>query len=100
MRRAALLSLFAAACAAAQHEPKDPADMPKERGSGTCNAANAKAVIGRMRSDAAAAEAKRLSGAAASRWVPMGAMVTMDYRPDRLNIHLDKDGRILSLDCG
>lgn len=100
MKRAALLSVLAAACTAAQQGPKDPADMPKERPAGACDAAKARGLIGRMRSEAVGAEAKRLAGAAALRWVPMGAMVTMDYRPDRLNIRLDKDGRILSLDCG
>jgi hypothetical protein len=100
VRRALLLPLLAAACMPAQ-PPGDPADSPQERGAGkACNAANAKRLVGRLRSDAAGAEARRLTGAAALRWVPMGAMVTMDYRPDRLNLHLDKDGRILSLACG
>lgn len=103
MKQAPLLALgVLAACTAAQQgHPTDPAEAPQERGTGkACEAAKAKAVIGRLRSDAAGAEAKRLSGAGALRWVPMGAMVTMDYRADRLNLRLDKDGRILSLDCG
>jgi hypothetical protein len=97
-----LLSLLAAGCTTAPQEGRtDPADTPHERGSGgACEAARAKGLIGRTRSDAAGAEAQRLSGAAALRWVPEGAMVTMDYRPDRLNIRLDRNGRIVSLDCG
>ena len=28
------------------------------------------------------------------------SMVTMDYVPDRLNIHVDDDGTIIKQDCG
>jgi hypothetical protein len=65
-----------------------------------CGTARTKALIGRKRSPAVEAEASRLSGAAIVRWVAMGAMVTMDYRPDRLNLRLDRRGRILSANCG
>jgi hypothetical protein len=93
--------LLASACAAPPPHASDPADAPLERGAGrTCAAHKAKVLIGRTRSAKTEAEARRLTGAGAIRWVPMGAMVTMDYRPDRLNIHLDRHGRIRSLDCG
>lgn len=41
----------------------------------------------------------------ATREAPMrvlrpGAMATTDHRPDRLNIHLDADGRVTMLRCG
>jgi hypothetical protein len=65
-----------------------------------CNAAKAKKLVGRKRSPGAEAEALRVTGAASVRWIPMGAMVTMDYRPDRLNLRLDRKGRILSASCG
>lgn len=102
MRRAILLPLLAMGCAAAPHQaPQDPADAPQERGTGqACDAGRAKALVGRSRTAQAEGEARRLTGAAAVRWVPQGGMVTMDYRPDRLNIRLDKNGRVLSLDCG
>jgi hypothetical protein len=102
MTRTILLPLLAIACTAPpQQPPGDPADAPQERGTGkACDAARAKALIGRSRSAATEAEARRLTGAPAIRWVPHGAMVTMDYRPDRLNIRLGKDGRVASLDCG
>lgn len=35
-----------------------------------------------------------------TRIVRPGMAVTMDYRPDRLNIDLDEDDRILRLSCG
>ncbi len=34
------------------------------------------------------------------RIIAQGAAVTMDHVPDRLNVHLDKTGRIARLSCG
>jgi peptidase inhibitor I78 family protein len=65
-----------------------------------CDAAKAKSLVGRKRSPKVEAEALRLTGAGSVRWIPMGAMVTMDYRPDRLNLHLDRKGRIVRVNCG
>jgi hypothetical protein len=45
-------------------------------------------------------EALRLSGAGIVRWIAKGAMVTMDYRPDRLDLRLDGKGRIVKVECG
>jgi hypothetical protein len=96
-----VLPLLAACAAPPPLAGDDPANAPQERRSGaSCHAGKARGLVGRARSDAAEKEARRLSGAGAVRWVPMGALVTMDYRTDRLNIRLDEDGRILSLDCG
>jgi hypothetical protein len=73
----------------------------RERGTGrTCDAAKAQALVGQPASEALAAEAMRLTGAGALRWVPMGAMVTMDYRPDRLNIHLGPRNQVTKVACG
>ncbi|MEA3002964.1 MAG: hypothetical protein QOH81_1752 [Sphingomonadales bacterium] len=65
-----------------------------------CDAARAKKLVGRKRSPRVEAEALRLSGGGTVRWIPMGAMVTMDYRADRLNLRLDRKGRILGVSCG
>lgn len=91
----ALLAM-SAGCAAAP--PAEDDSAPK--GNGRCDAAPAQKLIGRARSKAVAAEARRLSGAAAFRWIPEGGVATMDYREDRLNIHLDSRNRIARLDCG
>ena len=42
----------------------------------------------------------RESGARALRWVPKGMMVTMDYRGDRLTVHLDAANRVERANCG
>ncbi|HEY1605193.1 MAG TPA: I78 family peptidase inhibitor [Allosphingosinicella sp.] len=65
-----------------------------------CDAGKAKMLAGRMRSPAVEREALRLSGAGIVRWIAKGAMVTMDYRPDRLDLRLDGKGRIVKVDCG
>lgn len=69
-------------------------------GSGKCEAAKAQKLIGRARSAKVGAEALRLSGATALRWIPPGAMVTMDYREDRVNLRVDAAGKVVKVDCG
>ena len=88
------LLLAMAGCATAAEE------VPVRGGGGGCDAARAGALIGRARSEGVGAEALRLSGARAVRWIPRGAMVTMDYREDRLNLHLDDKGKVIRIACG
>ncbi|MCY7398715.1 MAG: hypothetical protein LH466_07765 [Sphingomonas bacterium] len=40
------------------------------------------------------------SGARTLRWVAKGMMVTMEYRGDRLTVHLDANNRVESATCG
>ena len=88
----AAAALLAAACATAP---------PAEAGaSGKCDASRAQKLIGRARSAKLDAEARRLSGATALRWIKAGAMVTMDYRENRINLRLDTKNRIVKVSCG
>jgi hypothetical protein len=88
-----------AACTTAAAQGGD--EPIRERGTGrTCDAGKAQSLVGRIADEALAAEAMRLTGAGALRWVPMGAMVTMDYRPDRLNIHLGPRNEVTRIACG
>ena len=59
-----------------------------------------RAMVGRAWSDSLRAEVLRLSGARALRVIRPGDMVTMDFRGDRLNVHLTGDGRIERFACG
>ena len=34
------------------------------------------------------------------RWVPFGAMITMEYNPTRLTVRLDQQNRVESATCG
>jgi hypothetical protein len=91
----ASILLLVAGCAA-----KTDSVPPVAGNAGKCEMEPLKAMIGQTPGDGTAAEALRLSGARTVRWKPPGAMVTMNYRPDRLNISLDARNRITAFDCG
>jgi hypothetical protein len=91
----ALLAAFALLGLAAQAPAQD--GRPGPRG---CDVARTRPLIGKARSALAEAQARRLSRAAIVRWVPNGAVVTMEFRPDRLNLYLDRRGRIARVRCG
>ena len=65
-----------------------------------CNAEKLGSLVGKPRGPEVEAEARRLSGANIVRWLEPGMMVTQEFRPDRLNLHLGTDGRIGSARCG
>jgi len=94
MRAMIPLALAMSACAPAQ-PPATPDPLL-----GPCNAAPLAHMVGRAWADSLRAEALRLSGARAARVIRPGDMVTMDYRGDRLNVHLTAQGRIDRFDCG
>ena len=84
-----------AACAAVP-----PDEAPREVGDGTCDASGLQDLVGREPTQALGAEALRRSGARSLRWIRPGDAVTMDYRPDRLNVRLDARHRVAGFDCG
>ncbi|WP_213981816.1 I78 family peptidase inhibitor [Sphingomonas sp. dw_22] len=65
-----------------------------------CNANGLKRLIGQQRSPEAETLAKQLSNAKTVRWLEPGSVMTMDFRPDRLNLNVDEQGRITSARCG
>jgi len=34
------------------------------------------------------------------RWAPIGYMLTMDFRADRVTVHLGPDNRVTQIRCG
>jgi hypothetical protein len=91
---AALLSV---GCIPQPHgDPVPP--LPRENAA--CNAVPAQALVGRQASPDLAAEAQRLTGARVWRWLRPGQIVTMEYRADRLNLHLDADDKVERIVCG
>jgi Peptidase inhibitor I78 family len=87
--RAALIALALAGCVTAPPEP-----------SGPCRADGPAGLVGQAGTPDLGAEALRRSGALRLRWIRPGDMVTMDYSPQRLNIHLDAQGRVDHFACG
>ena len=93
--RSALLGLACMACTTV--EAQNPTLGP---GEATCVMERLGPLVGRARSEALGAEARRLSGAGRLRWIRPGDAVTMDYRTDRLNVHLDARDRVEHFSCG
>jgi uncharacterized protein involved in type VI secretion and phage assembly len=65
-----------------------------------CDDSKAQALVGRTGTQELGGQALSLTGAGRLRWIRPGDAVTMDYRTDRLNIHLDARGRVERLSCG
>ncbi|NUQ17987.1 MAG: hypothetical protein HOP95_05965 [Sphingomonas sp.] len=66
----------------------------------SCTTARTQRFIGRTRSQAVRTAIMRASNAALLRWAPPGVMLTMDYRSDRVTVHLNSANRITSIKCG
>lgn len=98
-----LAPMTLAACSAPVAEAPQGLDAYPEHGATagkTCRAPDPARFVGKVATSALGTEARDAAGAAVVRWIPPGAVVTMDYRTDRLNITLDARNRVVSLRCG
>lgn len=80
------------------HRPVSP--KPHTRAADECGTHAVSRYIG---SEAIPAVRKAIASASGHdriRWITAGSAVTLDVRPDRLNIILDQAGRILTMRCG
>ena len=66
----------------------------------TCSDAGLDRFVGQEATATVGGEILRLSGARTLRWIPQGSAVTMDFRADRVNVRLDGQNRIESVNCG
>ncbi len=78
----------AAAAAASVDEP------------GPCSAAGAAMALGQPFDQALGERARTGAGAELLRVIRPGDAVTMDFRPERLNLELDSEGRVAEARCG
>ena len=93
MRKVCLLApALLAACAAA------PAPIPGN--GGECRNNGLERFAGRPATSEVGTEMLAASGARTLRWVRFGAMITMDFSPNRLTVRLDQQGRVESATCG
>jgi hypothetical protein len=67
---------------------------------GSCRVAAAHFVLGEAYSDRLARRARRSAGAREVRKIEPGRVYTMEFRADRLNLDLDRRGRIRAVRCG
>lgn len=95
IRRIALLALATAAAGCTPQKKAEPLPAMVE-----CDANRVLDLKGKQRSPAIEADALARSGAKRLRWIEPGAAVTMDFRVDRLNLHVDKAGTITDTRCG
>jgi hypothetical protein len=91
---ATLLSL--AACSA---EAPPPAPTPPPPAAQGCGAEQLGAYVGQPASDEVLARIREWRGDAPIRVLKPGSAMTMDYRPERLNIFLDDKGVIEKFQC-
>jgi len=98
MRHLIMLGLLPlSACGIAQSHAT--ADTPAPAPASCRNEALAQ-FAGQVASQQLGARMLAASGARVLRWVPKGAVVTMDYREDRITIYLDGSNRVERASCG
>ena len=89
------LGLLAGGCM-----PKEQEIPTREDPRFVCNAAKVQSMVGQVRTQAMADQAMRMAGARTLRWIVPDSAYTMDYRPDRLNIHLNARNVVTKINCG
>src|SRR5690554_2875066 len=80
----------------------DPAPLPprvSER-EDVCGAQRVQDRIGRQHDESLTESIRQESGAVALRVIRPGHAYTMDYRGERINVHIDESGFITSIGCG
>ncbi len=77
-----------------------PASTPRPDMSEACGREAFSSHIGKVASEALLGEIAAARGDKPVRVLGPGSVMTMDYRPDRLNILTDKDNVITGLRCG
>lgn len=92
-----LLAIALGACTGAQPEASLPAP-PTAEGPG-CGADQLGSYIGRKATDDVVAAIQAWRGQSPVRVLKPGSIMTMDYRPDRLNIEVDAQGTITRFRC-
>ncbi|WP_299232083.1 I78 family peptidase inhibitor [uncultured Halomonas sp.] len=97
-----LFGLLLAGCSSMNSAPEpEPAPLPpRVESGGECGAQRVQDRIGRTYSVSLGKAIHAESEASAIRVIRPGTAVTLDHRPDRINVHLDRADIILNLDCG
>lgn len=91
-----LAVMTVAACASQAQSPV----AARPSGSGLCVGDGLGRFAGQSASSALGSEILRQSGASTLRWVPDGMMVTMEFRGERVTVHLDRSNRVVHAVCG
>ena len=100
MRKFSLLAIAAAATACAAGPPRIVGVDQVPEGSKCVQSGALDTFKGQAASTELAAQLMSAARARKLRWVPFGAMITMDYSDNRLTVRLDQQNRVLSATCG
>jgi len=92
---ASLALLPLAACQIAQSDGTAPGPPP-----GTCHQEALGQFTGQAASTELGGRMPRASGARTIRWVPQGAMITMEFSAERVTVQLDASNRVERASCG
>jgi hypothetical protein len=65
-----------------------------------CREAPASFALGETYSERLGRQARRAAGARVVRKIEVGSAYTMDFRPDRLNLDVDRRGTVQAVRCG
>jgi hypothetical protein len=65
-----------------------------------CETAGTDQFIGQAATSETGTSIMRVSHAAVLRWAPPGTMLTMDFREDRVTVHLDAANAMTEIKCG
>lgn len=96
---APMLAAMLAACATVPaEEPAAPEPQPMP--SGQCSAQPGQVLIGETATADLGTRALELTGATRLRWGPPGAVFTIDYREDRVNVIYDGEMMVTEVKCG
>ena len=88
-----------AACATST--PMQPASAgPQVSGDGTCHADRVAWAVGKNADEPTMKAVWKQSGSGLIRPIAPGSTVTRDFRPDRINVHLDAGNVITKVACG
>ncbi len=94
----AALAVMLAACSSVQPDPGTPGRNAAH--AGACHADKVAWAIGQKAEQDVMARVWKESGAGLIRPIAPGQAVTRDYRPDRINVDIDKDNTITRITCG
>jgi len=93
-----LAPLILASCAAREGQVVGIDQVPP---GSTCTQSGAlNSFVGQAASADLGARMMAASRASKLRWVPYGAVITMDFSPMRVTVRLDEQNRVISATCG
>jgi hypothetical protein len=96
---AALLAIACTACANRGGDAPSAGAQPPMSGK-QCDATPVQSFVGQAGNVANVERIKAASGARDVRRYETGSALTMDFRPDRVNVEVGKDGNIVKIGCG